>query len=35
MYNQVIDELRRAYDRMVEERDKKEVVAWKTEERQI
>ena len=34
MYSQVIHELRRAYDRMVEERDKKEVAAWKIEERQ-
>lgn len=34
MYDQTIDELRRSYDRMVEERDNKEIAAWKVENRQ-
>jgi SAM-dependent methyltransferase len=33
-YNQVIASLREAYDRKVEERDKKETSSWKFEERQ-
>jgi SAM-dependent methyltransferase len=34
VYEQIIGELRQSYDRMVEERDKKELAAWKVEERQ-
>jgi SAM-dependent methyltransferase len=34
VYEQIIDELRRSYDGMVEERDRKEIAAWKMEERQ-
>lgn len=34
MYSQVINDLRESYNRMVEERDKKEIVSWKMEERQ-
>jgi len=33
MYDQVISDLRQSYNRMVEERDKKEIASWKTEER--
>lgn len=34
MYNQIINDLRQAYDRKVEERDSKPLDAWKIEERQ-
>jgi cyclopropane fatty-acyl-phospholipid synthase-like methyltransferase len=34
MYNQVINDLRKAYDQKVEERDSKSPDAWKIEERQ-
>ncbi len=33
-YDQIIDSLRQAYDRAVDEREKKEVAPWKHEERQ-
>lgn len=34
MYDQLIGELRTAYDRKVEERDSKQISSWKAEERQ-
>ena len=34
IYNQTADELRQAYNHKVEERDKKEIAAWKVEERE-
>jgi len=33
IYDQIVNELRQAYDQKVEERSKKEIVAWKVEER--
>lgn len=34
MYEHIINQLRQSYNRMVEERDKKEIAPWKVEERQ-
>ncbi len=34
MYDQIADALRQAYDHKVEEREKKEIAAWKVEERE-